>query len=106
MTGKLYDRLRHLRICPSAGLRVSQRIRATDGRGIHDVDVHDRPPHIGMFPRWMTFLGYGLALFLLLSIGRFGWGPLVFPLWALVISVYVLFANFRSTSELNEVAGR
>jgi len=61
---------------------------------------------IGMFPRWMTFLGYGLALFLLLSIGRFGWGPLVFPLWALVISVYVLFANFRSTSELNEVAGR
>jgi hypothetical protein len=50
---------------------------------------------IGMFPRWMAFLGYALALFLLLSIGRFGWAPLVFPLWTLVISVYVLFANFR-----------
>jgi hypothetical protein len=50
---------------------------------------------IGTFPRWMAFLGYALGLFLLLSIGRFGWAPLVFPLWTLVISVYVLFANFR-----------
>ena len=50
---------------------------------------------IGIFPRWMAFLGYALALFLLLSIGKFGWAPLVFPLWTLVISVYVLFANFR-----------
>jgi hypothetical protein len=51
---------------------------------------------VGMFPRWMAFLGYALALFLLLSIGRFGWAPLVFPLWTLVISVYVLFANFSA----------
>ena len=50
---------------------------------------------IGTFPRWIAFLGYALALFLLLSIGRFGWAPLVFPLWALMISVYILFANFR-----------
>src|ERR1700733_2760355 len=51
---------------------------------------------IRIFPRWMAFLGYALALFLLLSIGRFAWAPLVFPLWTLVISVYVLVANFRS----------
>jgi hypothetical protein len=50
---------------------------------------------IGMFPRWMALLGYALALFLLLSIGRFGWATLVLPLWTLVISVYVLMANFR-----------
>jgi len=49
---------------------------------------------IGIFPRWMSFLGYVLALFLLLSIGHFGWAPLVFPLWALMVSVYVLLANF------------
>src|SRR3984957_19246836 len=55
---------------------------------------------IGMFPRWMAFLGYVLALFLLVSIGRFGWAPLVFPLWALVVSVYVLVAYFRSTPEV------
>jgi hypothetical protein len=51
---------------------------------------------IRIFPRWMALLGYVLALFLLLSIGRFGWAPLVFPLWTLVVSVYVLFANFRA----------
>ncbi len=50
---------------------------------------------IGIFPRWMAWLGYVLALFLLLSIGHLGWAPLVFPLWTLVVSVYVLFANFR-----------
>ncbi len=50
---------------------------------------------IGIFPRWMAFLGYALAIFLLLSPGRFYWAPLVFPLWTLVISVYVLLANLR-----------
>jgi hypothetical protein len=49
----------------------------------------------GIFPRWMAFLGYVLALLLLLSPGRLYWAPLVFPLWALVISVYVLLANLR-----------
>jgi hypothetical protein len=48
---------------------------------------------IGMFPRWMAFLGYALALLLLLSIGRFYWTQLLFPLWVLMISVHVLFAN-------------
>ena len=57
---------------------------------------------IGIFPRWMAFLGYALALFLLLSIGKFGWASLVFPLWTLVISVYVLFANFRPDASLAE----
>ena len=50
---------------------------------------------IGLFPRWMAFLGYALALLLLLSPGGLYWIPLVFPLWALVISVYVLLANLR-----------
>ena len=52
---------------------------------------------IGIFPRWMAFMGFALGLFLLLSIRSFGWVALVFPLWALMISVYVLLANFRPT---------
>jgi hypothetical protein len=51
---------------------------------------------IAMFPRWMAFVGYALALLLLLRSGRLYWDPLVFPLWVLMISVYVLFANLRS----------
>jgi len=49
----------------------------------------------GIFPRWMAFLGLVLALFLLLSTGSFYWAPLVFPLWVLMISVYILLANLR-----------
>jgi hypothetical protein len=46
-------------------------------------------------PRWMVYLGYVLALFLLLSIGFISWIALVFPLWTLLISVYILIENFR-----------
>jgi hypothetical protein len=46
-------------------------------------------------PRWMVFLGYALALCLLLSIGLISWIALVFPLWTLLISVYILIENFR-----------
>jgi hypothetical protein len=49
----------------------------------------------GIFPRWMAFLGMILALILLLSIGFFDWAPVVFPLWILLISVYILLANLR-----------
>jgi hypothetical protein len=49
----------------------------------------------GIFPRWMAFVGYFLALFLLVGIGRWNWSQLVFPVWTLLISVYILIANFR-----------
>ena len=49
----------------------------------------------GIVPRWMAFLGLGLALFLLLSVGFFYWAPLVFPLWILLISVHILGENLR-----------
>jgi hypothetical protein len=51
----------------------------------------------GIIPRWMAFLGIGLALFLLLSLGFFYWAPLVFPVWILLISVYILWENLKST---------
>lgn len=46
-------------------------------------------------PRWMAFLGFVLALILLLSVGTIEWIPLVFPLWVLLISVYILIENLR-----------
>jgi hypothetical protein len=58
----------------------------------------------GIFPRWMAFLGYALALFLLLSIGFFYWAPLVFPLWILLISVYILLANLRRSKNESAAA--
>jgi hypothetical protein len=46
-----------------------------------------------IFPRWMSFLGYILAVLLLLTSGFFRWLALIFPLWVLLISVYILMAN-------------
>jgi hypothetical protein len=51
-----------------------------------------------VIPRWMSWLGYALALLMLLrisSIDRIGWVSLFFPLWILLISVYILIDNYR-----------
>lgn len=49
-------------------------------------------------PGWMALLGYGLAALMLLRIGsidRLGWVFMLFPLWVLLISVYILIDNYR-----------
>ena len=52
-----------------------------------------------VYPRWMAALGFVLALVLLLSVGTIEWIPLVFPLWVLLISAYILSENLRGQSE-------
>jgi len=49
-------------------------------------------------PRWMSIVGYGLALVLILSIGIIDWISLVFPLWVLLLSIYILTENLRRQS--------
>ena len=49
-----------------------------------------------IFPRWMAWLGYALALLLLSTGYIFFWAPLVFPLWVLLISVNILLSNLKS----------
>ncbi len=72
--------------------------------GVFMISTSTLDIRIGMFPRWMALLGYVLALFLLLSIGRFGWAPLVFPVWTLLVSVYILFANFHTVPSVKTPA--
>jgi len=50
----------------------------------------------GIFPRPMAFLGYLLAVLLLIGSGRLPWVPMAFPIWTLLVSIQILFANFRS----------
>jgi len=47
--------------------------------------------------RWMAAPGFAMALFLLFASQWFDWSFVVFPLWALLISVYILVANFERT---------
>jgi len=47
-----------------------------------------------VFPRWMAFVGYALALVMLLTITNFAWIALVFPSWVLLLSAYILVTYF------------
>jgi hypothetical protein len=54
-------------------------------------------------PRWISLLGYLLAaimIFRLRQIDRVGWVFLFFPLWILLISIYILIAYYRNKSEV------
>jgi hypothetical protein len=48
--------------------------------------------------RWIAYLGFALALFLLLGGGFTDWTFLVFPLWVLLMSSYILIDNLRRPS--------
>jgi hypothetical protein len=50
---------------------------------------------IGITPRWTAFLGFACALLLLLSGRYIDWILLVFPLWVLLISIYILVDDLR-----------
>lgn len=50
---------------------------------------------LGVIPRWLCLLGYLVALTLFLVSDAIAWSELVFPTWALVVSLYILVASFR-----------
>ena len=45
--------------------------------------------------RWVSFVGFALGLILLLVITNFAWIAMVFPFWVLLVSTYILIADFR-----------
>jgi hypothetical protein len=45
------------------------------------------------FPRWVSYLGYVVALSLLLAAGEHKWTQLLFPLWVLLLSVVILLTR-------------
>ncbi len=48
-------------------------------------------------PRWMAFIGFAVGLVLLLVITDFPWIVLLFPLWVLFVSAYILVADLRQS---------
>lgn len=46
-----------------------------------------------IFPRWIAFSGFGCALILLLVVSNWVWIELLFPLWMLLLSVYIFTAD-------------
>jgi len=46
-------------------------------------------------PRWLALVGFGGALVLLVGSDFISWNFAVLPAWVLMISVYILWDNFR-----------
>jgi hypothetical protein len=49
----------------------------------------------GIAPRWMAYLGFLLALALLIGSYNVGWSLAVMPVWVLLVSVFILIDNLR-----------
>ena len=47
----------------------------------------------GIAPRWIAFLGFSLALILLVGSFFIGWSFAVLPFWVFLISIYILIDN-------------
>jgi hypothetical protein len=49
-----------------------------------------------VMPRWLAYLGYVLAVSLLVGVGFLKWAELLFPTWVLLVSAYLLVAAHRA----------
>jgi hypothetical protein len=47
----------------------------------------------GGIPRWVAYLGYAVALVLLVAAGEHRWSQLIFPMWVLVLSLVILLTR-------------
>ena len=54
--------------------------------------------------RWMAFLGYAFALFLILSGRYIEWILMLFPIWVLLISIDILIDNLRRPPQAAEIS--
>jgi hypothetical protein len=49
-------------------------------------------------PRWVAFVGYAVALVLLVAAGEHRWSQLIFPLWVLLLSLVILLTRPASAA--------
>lgn len=50
----------------------------------------------GVYPRWLVLAGYLIAVVMLLSLSLLQWVLLLFPVWVLVLSLFILNSEIRA----------
>jgi hypothetical protein len=63
--------------------------------GVFMISTSTVAVYTGFAPRWIAFLGYGLALIVLFGSYYLEWSFVVFPLWVHLLSTYILIDNHR-----------
>ena len=71
-------------------------IYATKMAGVFMISTSTIFTQTRVVPRWIAFLGYALALVLLLSAVHVRLLAAVFPLWVMIISVWILTRGSHS----------
>lgn len=71
-------------------------IYATKMAGVFMISTSTIFTQTRVVPRWIAFLGYGLALVLLLSAVHIRLLAAVFPLWVMIVSVWILVRSGHS----------
>jgi hypothetical protein len=59
---------------------------------------------LGLAPRWLVVTGYATGIVLLLTVSFANWIELLFPVWVLVLSVYVLIAASKADGDRDEAS--
>jgi hypothetical protein len=72
--------------------------------GVFMISASTMALYTGFAPRWIAFLGYALALILLLGSYYIRWSLVVLPLWVLLVSLYILIDNWRSKPANDRIA--
>jgi hypothetical protein len=67
--------------------------------GVFTIATSTLAPRTGFIARWIAFVGYGLALLLLLSSRNIEGILMVFPLWVLPVSWHIMVGNLREPSQ-------
>ncbi len=57
----------------------------------------------GLLPRWLAFSGYAMSLVLLLGIKVTLWVELLFPVWVLLLSLYILIETISGRPALRDL---
>jgi hypothetical protein len=70
-------------------------VYATKMAGVFMFSTSTIAIYTGVAPRYTGYLGYGLAIFLVLGSHYFDWSFFVFPLWVLLISAHILADDLR-----------
>jgi hypothetical protein len=70
-------------------------VYATKMAGVFMFSTSTIAIYTGVAPRYTGYLGYGLAIFLVLGSHYFDWSFFVFPLWVLLLSAHILADDLR-----------
>jgi hypothetical protein len=91
------DQALDLRMVAFARTLVSDLINvyATKMAGVFMFSTSTIAIYTGLAPRYTGYLGYGLAIVLVLGSYYFDWSFFVFPLWVLLLSAHILADDLR-----------